>query len=223
MVGATKSSAGADFPCAQTHLILHHSSQLILLSHPPLKRHTERSWNTANVQSAIKNKTPPRPFLPICSLWHKVGLIQITLLSLGSLLSIMHVCLQCSLKHPGKKSKGYFTWQIFYTALCNHFILSDGIFSIFVVVCLNGSPPHRRHLSACKRSCEHWKDVKLHTLHKIFSCNLDVSVSLIAGRQTFSLLHKKVKISEKWLQLIFQASNDWNHVYNCTAQIMPVL
>lgn len=47
----------------QTHLILHHSSQLILPSQPPLKRHAERSWNTAKAQSAIKKK-PPLPRLP---------------------------------------------------------------------------------------------------------------------------------------------------------------
>lgn len=93
----------------------HHSGQLILVSGPPLKRHAERSWNTANAQLAVKQKNNSAPllfFLPICSSWHRVGLIQITLRLIWSMLLIIHLCLQCSLKPPGIKSKGQPTWQI---------------------------------------------------------------------------------------------------------------
>lgn len=107
----------------KTHPIPHHSGQLILLSGLPLQRHAERSWNTANAQSAVKQKnnsppTPPPPtplfFLPICSSWHRIGLIQITLRFIWSVLLIIHVCLQCSLKQPGMKSKGQPTRQNLY-------------------------------------------------------------------------------------------------------------
>lgn len=112
----------------KTHPILHHSGQLILLSGLPLQRHAERSWNTANAQSAVKQKNhsapPPLFFLPICSSWHRVGLIQITLRFIWSTLLIIHVCLQCSLKQPRMTSKG--TRQILYLFL-DDFIHSDYI------------------------------------------------------------------------------------------------
>lgn len=96
---------------------LHHSGQLSLLSGLSLKIHAERSWNIANAQLAVKQKNNSAPlllFLPICSSWHGVGLIQITLCLIWSMLLIIHLCLQCSLKPTGIKSKGQPTSQILY-------------------------------------------------------------------------------------------------------------
>lgn len=131
----------------------------------------------------------PRLFLPICSLWHKVGLIQITLLLLGSLLSIMHVCLQCSPKHPGKRSKVDFMWKIFYTVFMQSFYFIRRDILYFCCAASERFTPHQRHLPACKCSCEHLKDVKLHTLFGVAQFR----------RQRFT---KKDRISEKCMQTL---------------------
>lgn len=89
-----------------THLILHHSSQLILPSHPPLKR-CRKIMKYCKCTVGYKENPPPHLLSPpICSLWHKVGLIQITLLPLGSPLSIIHVLLTVQPKASWKGIKG---------------------------------------------------------------------------------------------------------------------
>lgn len=75
----------------------------ILLSGLALKRDVERLWNIANTQLAVKSKYHPLFLLcvlPICSSWHMVGLIQIIVRLLRGMLLIIHLCFQCSLKHP---------------------------------------------------------------------------------------------------------------------------
>lgn len=59
-----------------------HSGQLVLLSALAPRGHTERAQSTVNAQLAVKQRNNPAALpllLPICSSWHRVGLIQITL------------------------------------------------------------------------------------------------------------------------------------------------
>lgn len=124
---------GADFPGAQTHLMLHFS-QVILASAAALKR--LRAGNSANAQE----ETPPP--LSICSLCHKVGLIQITALSLGCLVSLIRVSI-LDRDAEGSSTCTFHTIICFYEREHSH-------------LCCGASapPPHQRHLSASKCSCE---------------------------------------------------------------------
>lgn len=57
----------------KTHPKLHHTGQLILLTGPPPKRHAVRSWNTANAQLAVKQKSKPAPPPPFSCQSARVG------------------------------------------------------------------------------------------------------------------------------------------------------